>query len=285
MLFLFRGGNMDNSKFLYKNKIKNRIFEIDLFRGVAVLFMIFDHLVYNFWDVLPMVFSDYPKNGTLTMKLFQWSWLYWGWDIRIIVRYIIVFIFLGLVGVCASFSKRNLKRGTQLMGLSLLLSLGSFVVAKVTSNFTMLIAFGTLHCIALSLIVIGLLDNLIKNKWAYLIIGVIMVGLGIYFEINSYVTSFGEENFFVILFKQIVGIAEAGGDTMAFLFNGGQVFIGVFIGKLLYSERRSIISEKYNDNIITMIGRNSLVIYFLHQIIIPIILSVFLLMAGYTLSI
>ena len=76
---------MDNSKFLYKNKITNRIFEIDLFRGIAVLFMIFDHLVYNFWDLLPIFFSDYPKNGTLTMKLFQWSWLYWGWDKRIIV--------------------------------------------------------------------------------------------------------------------------------------------------------------------------------------------------------
>ena len=54
---------MDNSKFLYKNKIKNRIFEIDLFRGIAVLFMIFDHLVYNFWDVLPMFFSAVEKGN------------------------------------------------------------------------------------------------------------------------------------------------------------------------------------------------------------------------------
>ena len=275
---------MDNTKAIYKNKIKNRIFEIDLLRGIAVLFMIFDHIFYDLWDVLPMFFSDYPKKGTIPMDLFSYSRLYWSWDVRIFVRYIIVFIFLGLVGLCASFSKRNIKRGLGLMGISLILTFVSLIVAVFSENLTMLITFGTLHCISLSLLAIGALEKFVKNKWIYLIVGIIMMSFGAYFEMNSYTVFFKEGQYLNIIFKQILGMVDAGGDTMGFLLNGGQVFVGYFLGKLLYSERKSLFNKKYKDNVILVAGRNSLIIYFLHQILLPIALSFILLMFGYTLN-
>lgn len=275
---------MDNTRALYKKKISNRIFEIDLLRGIAVLLMIFDHIMYDLWDVLPMLFLDYPKNGSITMDLFSYSRLYWTWDVREIVRYFVVFIFLGLVGVCASFSKRNIKRGAQLLGISLILTLGSYFLSLFLGNYYMLITFGTLHCIAVSLLLVGLLEKFIKNKWVYLIIGIILVGFGIYFESGVYTAYVGEENFFVLLMKQILGMIELGGDTMGIPLNGGQVFIGFFLGKLLYSERKSLFNKKYSDNLVLMIGRNSLVVYFLHQILIPVALSIILIMSGYTFS-
>ena len=40
-----------------------RIYELDLFRGIAVLLMIFDHFMYDLGWLFPVLFSDYPRPG------------------------------------------------------------------------------------------------------------------------------------------------------------------------------------------------------------------------------
>ena len=82
--------------------------------------------------------------------------------------------------------------------------------------------------------------------------------------------------------KQIIGLVECGGDTTPFLLNGGQVLVGVFLGKTFYDEKKSLVNKEYKNNFITFIGRNALIIYFLHQVIIPVILSLFLMILGYS---
>lgn len=263
---------------------KNRIIEIDVLRGIAVLFMIFDHFMYDIWDILPALFKDFP-NGEISNALYNLSVTYWKWDLRIIVRYIIVFIFMSLVGVCASFSKTNIKRGLKLLGVAMILTLGTYIFSLITGNSSMIITFGTLHCIALSLIFVGILEKFNNNKWLYLILGIIMLAFGIYFDTISYYTTYSSENIFVIILKQILGLVKCGGDTMAFLFNGGQVLIGVFIGKILYTSRKSVFNKEYTNNIVTFTGRNSLLVYFLHQIILPVLLCLIALIFGFTLNV
>ena len=63
------------------NKHSNRILEIDLLRGIAVLFMILDHIMYDLWGLLPDMFLDYP------IKLYNFAAIYWAWDFRIYFRY------------------------------------------------------------------------------------------------------------------------------------------------------------------------------------------------------
>ena len=63
-----------------KEKLKNRALELDLIRGFAVVLMMFDHLMYDFWGLLPSFIKDYP----LEMRLLGLD--YWYWDVRRVVR-------------------------------------------------------------------------------------------------------------------------------------------------------------------------------------------------------
>lgn len=149
----------------------------------------------------------------------------------------------------------------------------------------MMISFGVLHCIAFALIMIGLLEKVIHNKWFYLILGIIFVGIGTYFEVNFNFESYEGKNFFLLTLKQMIGLSYCGGDCFPLLYNGGQILLGVFLGKLLYSSKKSIMSLPYYNNPITFIGRNSLLVYLAHQIIIPVVLILIFLICGFKLSI
>lgn len=272
---------------LTDKKEKNRIIEIDIIRGIAVLFMIFDHFIFDLWGVLPVVFKDYPRSD-FSIKLYNFAVNYWVWGFREVFRYFVVFMFLGIVGVCASFSKNNINRGKKLLMVALFLTIGTLIFSIISGSYSNIILFGTLHCIALSLILIGLLEKVVKKDYVYFILGFLMILIGIYFEFIYKVVEISSSSSLVdiirIVFGQFIGIYECGGDTMPILLNGGQVIIGVYIGKILYKKRESLFKKKYSNNIVTFIGRNSLAIYFLHQVLIPVFLIFIFMIFGFTLA-
>ena len=266
-----------------KDKLAKRIIELDILRGIAVILMMLDHLMYDFIGILPMVFKDYPFD------LYYYAQAYWNWDVRIIVRYFVLFIFLGISGICCSFSKSNLSRGIKLMIFALLLTLATNIIGRFINDPELMITFGVLHCIALSLILIGLLEKVTSNKWIYLAIGLIMVSIGLYLHISPEYGNYqyyGDVPMYQAILEQIVGINKYGGDCFPLLLHGGQIFIGVFLGKLLYANKKSLFKNaKYKNNVLTFIGRNSLIVYFAHQIILPVLAGLVLLILGYSLNI
>lgn len=265
-------------------KIEKRIIELDTLRGIAVFLMIFDHFMFNLFGILPTIFVDFPKSGTFFADVVKFAEFYWDWGVRNGVRYVVIFIFLGITGICCTFSKSNLKRGLKLLAVALLLTLATFIVGKIIGDLEITITFGVLHCIALTLIIIALLDKVIKNKWFYLIIGGVMVGFGIYFQTIREVVKLDSDLIFILLGKQMIGLVSSGGDSFPLLFNGGQIFIGVFLGKLLYDKKVSLFKNAhYSNNVVTFVGRNSLIVYVAHQIILPVIMGVILLICGYSL--
>ncbi len=264
--------------------LSNRILEIDLLRGICVLLMIFDHFMYDFFGILPSVIKEYPLRQDGFREMYLASRRYWNWDVRVITRYIVIFFFLALTGICCSFSKSNLKRGLKLGVVALGVTLATFVVGQVTGSINMTIAFGVLHCIALALIVIGLIEKYLKSKWIYLVLGLVMTAGGGHLYLQAEKLYYGSENIFLILLKSIVGIAKCGSDCFPFFFFGGQIFLGVFLGKLLYQKKKSLFSWKYHNNPLTFIGRNSLFIYIAHQILLPVILGIIMLICGYSLA-
>ncbi len=270
------------------NKLSKRIIEIDVLRGIAVFLMILDHMMYDLFGLFPFVFEDYPEKVEWVQKLRDFAVWYWYWDFRVIFRYFVVFAFLGLTGVCCSFSKSNLKRGLKLMGVALLLTLGTFIAGKVVNDPEMTIAFGILHSIALSLILIGLLEKIIPFKWSwiYLAIGVVMFTAGSLLEEIQTFRSYTEGDIFKTVVNSIIGINSCGSDHAPLLLNGGQIFIGVFLGRTLYYNRKSLIkNSSYSNNIVTFIGRNSLWVYFAHQVLIPIIFGIIFLICGFKFNI
>ena len=262
-----------------KERLKNRAMELDLLRGFAVLLMMLDHLMYDFWGLLPGLIKEYP----LDLRLLGLD--YWYWDVRVVVRIVVIFFFFALTGICSSFSRSNLARGAKLLAVAMGLTAATWGAGYFTGNANMTIAFGVLHAIALSLLLVGILEKLHTNKWIYLALGVLLVGAGIWIEqYNVGFVSYKNAELFPLLGKAIVGLAECGSDCFALPSTAGQIFIGVFLGKQFYHERRSLVFKSYHNNPLTFIGRHSLVVYFAHQVLFPAIAVVVFLCLGYELA-
>lgn len=264
-----------------KKTFENRALELDLLRGGAVLLMILDHFMFDLWGLLPGIFDDYPRP----LRLFAMN--YWEWDVRQAVRTVVLFVFFALTGICSSFSRSNLRRGGKLLFVALLLTAGTFIAGKVTGNLNMTITFGVLHAIAVSLLLVGLLEKIGTNKWVYLSLGVLLWGTGIVIALTHevYQVGYGTEHFFVLLGKAALGLVMIGSDCFDLLTTCGQIFVGMFLGKWLYAERKSLFGWKYQNNPLAFLGRHSLWIYLAHQIVLPVFAAAVLLCMGCTLAI
>ena len=268
--------------------LKNRVTELDVFRGVAVLLMILDHLAYDFWGLLPMAFRDYPAKEGFSRTLRDLALSYWTWDVRSVVRYAVLFVFLGLTGICCSFSRSNLKRGLKLLAAAMVLTAGTLAVGWLVGDFDITITFGVLHCISVTLILIGILEKLSANKWVYLALGVVLTGFGIWLRARGVpFASYSSAPFPILLGKGILGLADIGSDCFALPFHGGQIFLGVFLGKVLFRDRKPVYRKPtlYRNNFLTFVGRNSLWIYLLHQFLLPVAAGIVLLLCGFHLNI
>lgn len=267
------------------DRIRKRIIEIDILRGIAVIFMIFDHIMYDFGFMMESLFSDYPGKWQPVMEFAK---LYWNWGVRIWVRQLILFIFLGLTGISCSFSKNNLLRGVKLLAVALCITLVTYIAGMILGTPDLTISFGVLHCISLALLLIGVLELIFKRfswgKWVYLGIGCIMIGAGAYFVSMREPVSYVGHSLTKIMIGQILGTVGAGSDSFPFLLYGGEVFVGVFLGKLLYPNRASLFHAHYRNNFLTAIGRHSLIVYILHQVIVTVLMALILLLCGFHLS-
>lgn len=260
---------------------KNRIAEIDILRGISVVLMIFDHLMFDLWGLMPSIFSSYPRASDAWCDIYLFARRYWNSDVRACVRPVVIFCFLMLVGVCCSFSKDNLKRGIRLGCVSLALSAVTVTMGLVTGDVDMAILFGVLHCISLTLILIGLCEKARLGKWWYLALGILFVTLGSFLEHGQGYLSLERANALQVLFSTVIGTAASGSDSFSLFLYGGQIFIGVFIGRWLYSERRSLFSIDYKDSVMAFLGRHSLFVYIAHQILIPVLLGAVLFICGF----
>ncbi|MEG1609422.1 MAG: hypothetical protein RR348_06095, partial [Clostridia bacterium] len=76
---------------------KQRIWELDFLRGICVLLMMFDHLLYNIAEVFGSVWA--LENGLFFEKLYENACIYMESDLRLIVQNIVVWVFSFLFGI------------------------------------------------------------------------------------------------------------------------------------------------------------------------------------------
>ena len=264
-----------------KRDRSGRILEFDLLRGIAVILMMLDHLLYDIFSVMPMFFSDYPGKNPTALALCRAARVYWYHPVREGTRVAVIAVFLLLSGICCHFSKNNAKRGGRLMFLALCITLVSFFIGCFTGDIDFMISFGILHCIALMLLLVGLFQRIGLNRWFFLALGVALNAVGIFFNADLRYVSYESRPFLETLWGQMVGKMYAGSDSCALTLFGGPILIGVFLGETFYKERRSLIFSRYREGIVTKIGRNSLLFYVLHQALLPLLLGGILLLCGF----
>jgi uncharacterized membrane protein len=244
-----------------KKTSSERFWEIDTLRGIAILMMITYHVIFdlNYFEFtstdlnsLPVILFLYPVSTSFLLLV----------GISLTLSY---------SRVEHTLSKNQLrikyfKRGSSIFGLGLLITLVTWIYPH--NGF---IVFGVLHCIGLSIL---LAYPFIRSRLSSLLVGVICIGIGVVLMISVTV------DFPWLLWLGFVPAQFYTLDYFPLLPWFGVVLIGIFLGNSLYQNNtRSFRLKDYSGFIIArlfcFLGRHSLIIYLLHQLIIVGILYLF----------
>ena len=230
----------------------NRFWELDFTRGLAVIGMIIFHALWN------LNFFGYTTLN-----------LYSGW--LGIFQKVIAVTFLALVGIGLTLSANKhenyktwfLKRGLFIFGLGMLITAFTFIFFREN-----LIYFGILHLIGVSII---LAIPFAKQIYANLILGLSLIITGLYLQTLTF-------NFSYLLWLGFY-TPLATFDYYPILPWFGIILIGAAFGNIIYKNGNRLKEIKEYNNIISKIGKQSLLIYFIHQ---PILFGVLMLLATYS---
>jgi uncharacterized membrane protein len=220
-----------------------RFWEVDASRGLAVIMM----LVSNFITDLQF-FANYAKY-----EMF--------WQLFAIIT---AAIFVFLVGLSLNISHSRAKKEGKLR-FSKFLSRGTFifalgaVITVVTYFFlgTDYVRFGVLHLIGLSIILAYPFLNL--RKGVSLVSGIAIVSAGLLLSTHTFNTS--------IYFLGMTSADFSSVDYFPIFPWFGVVLFGLYFGKRLYKggERNFALKQGKGFPALQLLGRNSLLVYFIHQ--------------------
>lgn len=241
--------------------VVKRFWEIDSLRGIAIIMMIVFHFFFD-WDYF----------GKVNLNFGSGFW--WGFG-RLIAS---IFIFLVGLSLTLSFSrakkskiknlfKKYLVRGLKIFSWGLIISLLTWIFLE--QGFVM---FGILHFIGISII---LAYPFLNFKYLNLVLGSIFIAIGLFLKR------------FVFDFAWLiwVGLRPTSFYTLDYfpIFPWfGLVLIGLFFGTLLYPKGKrgfKILDASKNSFVkgLCFLGKNSLLIYLIHQPILVLILKLFVL--------
>jgi uncharacterized membrane protein len=223
--------------------IKERFWEIDLLRGIAIVLMI----IFNYSFALSYL-NVYNFNG---------GWLYWDLFPRFIAT-----LFISIAGLALTLNYNQTKdkkkvflRGLKIFGAGLLITFVTFLTFPGA-----FIVFGILHLIGIS-IILGLF--FLNFKRLNILLGLSLIALGIYlqnfiFDFKWLLwLGFTPENFYTF-------------DYFPILPWFGVFLIGLYLGNVFYKNGKRIYKIKDFSNVsfvrfFSFLGRKSLIIYLLHQ--------------------
>jgi uncharacterized membrane protein len=236
-----------------------RLWEIDTLRGIAVVAMVFYHIVFDLY-----YFGVYSGN------MYHGPWQVFARSIGS------TFIFLLGVSLTLRLHRLRpelrpgpvfapyLRRGLELLGWGMVITLVTyFVVGRA------FVVFGILHLLGLSTI---LAFPLVRSRWASLAAGVAVIALGM---VTADLASSGPW----LLWLGIRQVGRAMVDHYPVLPWFGPALLGIFAGHTLYPQGRRRFALPALEHCrplrgLAFLGRHSLPIYLIHQ---PVLLGLLIL--------
>ena len=234
--------------------MSKRIWELDAFRGLCILGMVAVHLVFDLVELYGFVQWEYPPIFTAVSSCGG-------------------VLFLVLSGICVTLGSHNLRRGAVVFGCGMLCTAVTAAMYHLgMAGSGIIIRFGVLHCLGICMMAWSVCRH--QPIWAAAVFGTVIAVSG------------------VLLFGRLqadipwlvpLGILYPGFTSADFfpLFpHFGFFLLGSALGKKLYGEKTTLFPS-ISPGILPIrflcwCGRQSLLIYLLHQ---P-VLSVFLYIAA-----
>jgi uncharacterized membrane protein len=225
----------------FKNAKSGRIWEVDFVRGIALIMMIYFHVV-----------SDMGEFFGYHTRYFSGPNFYIG--------KISAILFILVSGVSCSFSRNNVKRGVKVFGIAM-------VITVVTYFFDpqYCVKFGILHFLGIAMILYPLVRKL--NKYAVILLGTLFIICGYIFSNISI-----NHNYLFPL--GIISESFTSGDYYPLIPWLGVFLYGSALGRILYPSRRSIFKGNLKETVVNKAGKHTLFIYVVHQPLIMLILTI-----------
>lgn len=223
--------------------MKQRIWELDAFRGLCILGMVAVHFVYDLVELYGLVDWVYPR---LFSAVKDWGGI----------------LFLLISGICVTLGSRSIRRGGIVFACGMVctaVTAGMYFLGMADKS--IVIYFGVLHCLGICMLLWPLFRSC--PGWLLALSGSFMAILGLYLKSNV-----------TVLFPYLVplGIPYPGfvsSDYFPLLPNLGFFLLGSALGRILYREKRTLFPQVNAEfpiiRFFTACGRNSLWIYLLHQ--------------------
>lgn len=257
---------------------KNRIWEIDFLRGIAIVMMVLDHLAYDF-SVLDTFISPYNYNNVFLESIRLFGIAVRGSAFRQCLHYFFLPLFLILTGISNSLTTNKWRRLANMALLSAFMTTATMLISRI-SGMWCLILFGVLHCMTVGLLLSCLID-LIKNetvaKYLSLAVGVAIIVVGILISwydapmlVVSHNYNYFSAEYFPSLMQIVFGFARGGADCLGIFPCAGLVLVGNYLGKSFYADKKSLLPKLDLDfnRYYCSIGRNTVWIYLTHQVVI-----------------
>ena len=218
--------------------MKKRIWELDAARGLALIGMMLIHLHYDvvelfgLWDWNPQWYQLFKNNYGA--------------------------FFLLISGISATLGSHPVKRGAQVFFCGFLctgVTVGMYLLGFAGKD--IIIYFGVLQCLGCCMMLWPLFRRVDSN--ALLVLAAAMVALGLWLRTVG----------FSFPWLTVFGFAPYGfasSDYFPLFPNLGYFLLGAVLGRKLYAQKSSRFPrEDPSAKALQWMGRNSLLIYLLHQ--------------------
>ena len=217
---------------------KNRIWELDAFRGVCILAVVALHLLFDLKVYFGLRILDHPVMQAVNTA--------------------VGISFVVLSGLCVTLGSCPLRRGLEVFFCAMAITAVTWSMAKL--NFLhpgMVIRFGVLHLLGVCMLLWPLFKKLPTGVLA--VLGLAIILLGHWFETLTVTPGW--------LFP--LGLVSRGfssGDYFPLAPHLGWFFLGAVLGRMVYKEKRSIFPDvSKSPAFLCWCGRHSLLIYLVHQ--------------------
>ncbi len=244
-----------------REQFDKRIHEIDFFRGILIILVIFDHLLWfiNFYIC--------HHNSAFL------NW-YWTSELRLAVRQIVLMAFLFTCGISCFLSRNNKKRGFLLLLLCLAITIATHLVQLLPmfNGRVIAIDFNVLGVVCLSILLLCTVEKR-SSKDIMILAGGLMLFYFFILVSTRLTTEQVYDPFKSILYLNFNPIKEGYvGDYMPLFPYIIFLFLGFVFARKYYSNRQSLIKNKKNwEKPICFLGRHTLLIYIAHEIIFTVV--------------
>ncbi len=231
---------------------KDRIWELDFFRGIFILCVILIHGIYD-----ARVFLGWNFNPPPIYEFIQYNG---------------GILFILLSGICITLGHHFIRRGALVFACGMLISAVLQIMVRLNlMDDSALIYWGILHLLGFCMLSYILLKRL--PTWALGILGVIFILLGIYVE------SITPETIWLCPLG-LIPYGFASSDFFPIFPYWGWFVLGIVLGRLLYKEKKTLLPKfphkAWPIRAISFCGRHSLWIYLGHQ---PVLYGIMMLLA------